>query len=174
MIVRVLAKEGHEVVGLDIGAAPREDFGKGVRWARMDMTNFEEVVATFSASKPDVVFNLSFMRENVPRIAMKLNVLGRTIVSRRHGCDVKRVIYASSIAVNGRQTNYGDRPIRETDPPAPRKQYDTHKVFTSGRLRNTPRSTACPSSAFVRQRFRNGQDDRLGRSCRLHRQAGKG
>ena len=129
-IVRVLAKEGHEVVGLDIGAAPREDFGKGVRWARMDVTNFEEVVATFSASKPDVVFNLSFMRENVPRIAMKLNVLGMdNCLEAARLCNVKRVIYASSIAVNGRQTNYGDRPILETDPPAPRKQYDTHKVF---------------------------------------------
>jgi nucleoside-diphosphate-sugar epimerase len=50
-------------------------------------------------------------------------------------CDVGRVVYASSIAVNGSQLHYGNRPVHETDPVTPGKQYAVHKVFNEWQAR---------------------------------------
>jgi len=42
---------------------------------------------------------------------------------------VKRVVYASSIAVSGQQSNFGDRPATEDDPTYGTSQYAMHKIF---------------------------------------------
>src|SRR5262249_21590356 len=43
--------------------------------------------------------------------------------------NVKRVVYASSIAVSGQQENFGDRPATEDDPTYGTSQYAMHKRF---------------------------------------------
>jgi nucleoside-diphosphate-sugar epimerase len=130
-IVRGFAARGHEVVSLDVDTTPQfADLGSQVRVQRMDLTQFEDVIAAMATHRPQIVINLSFMRENLPRTAMKLNVLGMdNCLEAARLCDVGRVVYSSSIAVYGAQRHYGTRPVRETDPVNPAKQYDVHKVF---------------------------------------------
>lgn len=130
-VVRAMAARGHEVVSLDIvGTALFDDLGRQVRVVRMDLTQFEDVVAAMATHKPEVVINLSYMRENLPRPAMKLNVLGMdNCFEAARLTGVRHVVYSSSIAVNGSQQPYGQRPVTEDDPPSPAKQYAVHKVF---------------------------------------------
>jgi nucleoside-diphosphate-sugar epimerase len=130
-VVRAMAARGHEVFSLDIvGGDLFADLGKQVHSQRLDLTRFEDVVAAMATHKPERVVNLSYMRENLPRPAMKLNVLGMdNCFEAARLCDVAHVVYSSSIAVNGSQHPYGPRPVKETDPPSPMKQYAVHKVF---------------------------------------------
>ncbi|MDM0021790.1 NAD-dependent epimerase/dehydratase family protein [Variovorax saccharolyticus] len=129
-VVRLLAAQGHEVVSLDVASADFSDLGKQVRSQWMDLTRFEDVIAAMATHKPQVVINLSYMRENLPRPAMKVNVLGMdNCFEAARLSDVAHVVYSSSIAVNGSQAPYGHRKILETDPPCPAKQYSVHKVF---------------------------------------------
>lgn len=129
-IVTRLCSAGHEVVALDIVPPQEGDLPSGVRFERLDVTHFEPVVKTFLAHRPDRVVHLSFMRENLPRPAFRLNVLGMdNCLEAARLAGVERFLYASSIAVYGAQSSYGERPIHEDDRPAPRKQYDVHKVF---------------------------------------------
>jgi nucleoside-diphosphate-sugar epimerase len=131
-VVRLLAAQGHEVICLDINAAPLfEDLGTQVRMARMDLTQFEDVVAAMATHKPQAVINLSYMLgDYLPRPAMKLNILGMdNCFEAARLCDVAHVVFASSIAVNGGQRHYGNKRIEETDPTVAAKQYAVHKVF---------------------------------------------
>lgn len=130
-VVRLLAGEGHEVCSLDINTGPSfEEFGKQVRSERLDLTQFEEVLTAMALHKPQVVINLSYMRENLPRPAMKVNVLGMdNCFEAARICNVAHVVYSSSIAVHGLQSPYGQRDILETDLPFPKTQYAVHKVF---------------------------------------------
>jgi nucleoside-diphosphate-sugar epimerase len=130
-IVKAFAEQGHDVVSVDINPpSVPVDFGPKVRSMRVDVTDFEQVMSTMSACKPDIAINLGFMRENLPRLAFKLNVLGMdNCLEAARLCNVRRVLYCSSLAVHGRQSNYGDRLILESEPTAPIKQYDVHKVF---------------------------------------------
>jgi nucleoside-diphosphate-sugar epimerase len=130
-VVRRLAALGHAVASLDINASTSfADLGASVRAARLDVASFDDVLAAFRAERPEVVINLAYMRENLPRLAFAVNILGMdNCFEAARLASVPRVVYSSSIAVNGRQAPYGDRPIRETDPPTPMKQYAVHKVF---------------------------------------------
>lgn len=130
-VVRTLAAQGHEVFSLDIVVSPLfEDLGQKVRSVRLDLSNFEEVVSATATHKPDVMINLSYMRESPPRPAMKVNVLGMdNCFEAARLCDVGRVVYSSSIAIHSNQRFYGDRDIVEADAPTPAKQYAVHKVF---------------------------------------------
>jgi len=129
-IVMRLCSAGHEVVALDIVPPQEGDLPSGVAFEQLDVTHFEPVVKTFLAHRPDRIVHLSFMRENLPRPAFRLNVLGMdNCLEAARLAGVERFLYASSIAVYGAQSSYGERPIHEDDRPAPRKQYDVHKVF---------------------------------------------
>lgn len=130
-VVRLLAGEGHGVVSLDINTGPSfDEFGGLVRTERLDLTQFEDVLNAMARHKPEVVINLSYMRESLPRPAMKVNVLGMdNCFEAARICNVAHVVYSSSIAVHGRQSPYGKRDILETDAPFPKTQYAVHKVF---------------------------------------------
>ena len=130
-IVRGFAARGHEVVSLDIDPANHfEDLGSQVRTARCDVTEFENVVEVVAKHRPEIVVILGFMRENFPRVAMKLNVYGvDNCLEASRLFDVRRVLLCSSIAVNGAQRFYGPVPVKESDPVTPTKQYGVHKVF---------------------------------------------
>ena len=55
-VVRLLAAQGHEVVCADINTTPRfDDLGTQVRMARVDITQFEDVVGTLATHKPQAV-----------------------------------------------------------------------------------------------------------------------
>ena len=130
-IVRLLAKERGDVVSLDVNTRTCfEDLGKRVRSAKMDLTDFEAVVGAMASYRPEVIINLSYARESPPRQALKLNVLGMdNCFEAARLTDVARVVYSSSVAVNGFQSSYGNVKIKQTDAPAPMNQYGVHKVF---------------------------------------------
>jgi nucleoside-diphosphate-sugar epimerase len=126
------------------------------------VTRFEDVMAAFATYKPDIVLNFGFMRENLPRVAMKLNVYGAdNCFEAARLCDVRRVVFASSIAVNGGQDNYGQRAIREADPVHPRKQYDVHKVFNEWQA-NEYREKHGMSIIGIRAANVSGEDKLIG------------
>lgn len=136
-VVRAFAADGHRVVSADVEATDLFDRnGIEATAIRLDISDFGAVHAAMEEHAPEIVINLAYMRETTPHAAMKVNVLGMDNcfeAARQTGVD--RVVFASSIAVNGRQAQYGDRAICEEDPPFPTYQYAVHKVFNEWQAR---------------------------------------
>ena len=133
-LVPLLAQRGEEIVCMDINPATAnyEGFGKQVRVVRGDISQFDDVMATMVAAKPERVVNLAYFlgSEYPPRVAFKLNILGMdNCFEAARLCEVRRVAYASSLAVSGEQHFYGDRTVNEDDFRHGHVQYAMHKIF---------------------------------------------
>jgi nucleoside-diphosphate-sugar epimerase len=133
-VIRHLTARGEEVVVMDINptAADFSDLGKQVKVIRGDVTEFEDVMRLTTENKPSRMINLSYLlgSDHAPRIAMRLNILGMDNcfeAARLNG--VQRVVYASSLAVSGLQTHFGDRAATEDDYRYGNNQYAMHKIF---------------------------------------------
>src|SRR5882757_2098380 len=130
-LIPLLAKRGEQIVCMDInpGAAA---FGDPVKVVRGDVTQFDEVMAVVSEAKPDRLINLSYYIGNdlPPRVATKLNVVGMdNCFEAARLCGVKHTVYASSLAVSGQQSNFGERAATEDDLKYGANQYAAHKIF---------------------------------------------
>src|SRR5262245_66672589 len=120
-LIRRLVARGEPVVGVDLN--PAAAFGHGPIGApviRGDVTQFEDVMRIVLDVKPDRLINLAYglgAGEGNPHQVMRLDILGmdNCFEAARLG-GVKRVVYASSVAVSGQQSNFGDRPATEDDP----------------------------------------------------------
>jgi nucleoside-diphosphate-sugar epimerase len=133
-LVPLLAQRGEEIVCMDINPATAnyEAFGKQVRVVRGDVSQFDDVMAAMVAAKPERVVNLAYFlgSEYPPRVAFKLNILGMdNCFEAARLCEVRRVAYASSLAVSGEQHFYGDRTVNEDDFRHGHVQYAMHKIF---------------------------------------------
>ena len=133
-VIRLLAARGEEVVCMDINpeAESFAKLGRQVRVVRGDVAQFDNVVAAMSDAKPTRVINLSYYlgSDHAPHVATKLNILGMdNCFEAARICGVNRVVYASSLAVNGMQKHYGDRSITEDDYRYGTNQYAVHKMF---------------------------------------------
>ncbi|MBV8119804.1 MAG: NAD(P)-dependent oxidoreductase [Alphaproteobacteria bacterium] len=133
-LVPLLAQRGEEIVCMDINPATAnyEAHGKQVRVVRGDVSQFDDVMAVMTAAKPERVVNLAYFlgSEYPPRVAFKLNILGMdNCFEAARLCDVRRVAYASSLAVSGEQHFYGDRTVNEDDFRHGHVQYAMHKIF---------------------------------------------
>ena len=133
-LVRLLVARGQTVTCMDInpGAHSFADLGKKVTSVRGDVTQFDDVMAAMSAAKPERVVNLSYFigSDHAPHVAMKLNVLGMdNCFEAARLLGVKHTMYASSLAVNGKQANYGNRPVTEEDRVNGEYQYAKHKIM---------------------------------------------
>ena len=133
-LVRLLVTRGQTVTCMDInpGAHSFADLGKKVTSVRGDVTQFDDVMAAMSAAKPERVVNLSYFigSDHAPHVAMKLNILGMdNCFEAARLLGVKHTMYASSLAVNGKQTNYGNRLITEEDRVNGEYQYAKHKIM---------------------------------------------
>jgi nucleoside-diphosphate-sugar epimerase len=133
-LVPLLAQRGEEVVCMDLNPATANfaDLGKQVRVVRGDVSQFDDVMAAMADAKPNRVVNLAYYlgSEHMPHAAFKLNILGMDNcfeASRLLG--VKRVAYASSLAVSGEQHFYGERIVTEDDFRHGHVQYAMHKIF---------------------------------------------
>jgi nucleoside-diphosphate-sugar epimerase len=130
-----LVQRGEKVVVMDInpGAADFSEFGDQVEVMRGDIMQFQDVVTAIMHSKPDRIMNLAYLLgsgDDTPHFTMKLNILGMdNSFEAARICGVNRVTYASSIAVSGQQSNFGDRVINEDDPMYGTSQYAMHKRF---------------------------------------------
>src|SRR5215468_4596773 len=132
-LVRLLVARGQTVTCMDVnpGAHSFADLGQ-VTSVRGDVTQFDEVMAVMSAARPERVVNLSYFlgSEHAPHVAMKLNILGMdNCFEAARLLGVKHTVYASSLAVNGKQSNYGNRFLTEQDPVHGEYQYAKHKIM---------------------------------------------
>src|SRR5438067_890381 len=134
-LIRRLVARGESVVGMDLdpGAATFGDGPIGAPVIRGDVTSFEDVMRTVLQVKPDRLINLAYglgAGEGNPHQVMRLDILGMdNCFEAARLAGVKRVVYASSIAVSGQQSHFGDRPATEDDPPHGTSQYAVHKAF---------------------------------------------
>jgi nucleoside-diphosphate-sugar epimerase len=133
-LIPLLAQRGEEIVCMDVNPATAnyEGLGKQVRVVRGDVSQFDDVMATMVAAKPERVVNLAYFlgSEHPPRVAFKLNILGMdNCFEAARLAGVKRVAYASSLAVSGEQHFYGDRNVTEDDFRHGHVQYAMHKIF---------------------------------------------
>jgi nucleoside-diphosphate-sugar epimerase len=140
-LIRRLLARGESVVGMDLnpGAAAFGDVPLGAPVVRGDVTQFEDVMRTILEAKPERVINLAYglgLGEGNPHLAMRLDVLGMdNVFEACRLTGVKRVVYASSIAVSGQQRHFGDRLATEDDPPYGTSQYAMHKIFNEFQAR---------------------------------------
>jgi UDP-glucose 4-epimerase len=132
--LRRLLDRGESVMCMDINLNARAvaDLADRVKLVRGDVTQFDDVISVMLREKPERVLNLSYFlgSDHAPRTALKLNVIGMDNcfeAARLSGA--KRVVYASSLAVNGRQKHFGDRPVTEDDVRYGDYQYAVHKIF---------------------------------------------
>src|SRR5512145_1230815 len=140
-LIRKLLARGETVVGMDLnpGAAAFGDVPIGAPVLRGDVTQFEDVMRTILDVKPERVINLAYglgAGEGNPHQVMRLDILGMdNVFEACRLAGVKRVVYASSIAVSGQQSNFGDRPANEDDPVHGTSQYAMHKIFNEFQAR---------------------------------------
>ena len=133
--VRRLAERGEQVAVMDVNprAANFDDLGSQISVMQGDITQFEDVIKAILASQPDRIMNLAYLLgsgDDTPHFTMKLNVLGMDNcfeAARVSGID--KVVYASSVAVSGQQSSFGDRLVNEADPLHGSSQYAMHKRF---------------------------------------------
>ncbi len=99
---------------------------------RGDVTQFDDVISVMEASKADRVINLSYNlgQDLPPHRATKLNIVGMdNCFEAARILGVKHTVFASSLAVNGQQSHYGERPVTEDDYKHAVVQYGSHKAF---------------------------------------------
>src|SRR5437762_6160469 len=134
-LIRRLIARGESVVGMDLnpGATPYGDVPIGAPVVRGDVTQFEDVMRTVLDVKPGRLINLAYglgAGEGNPHQVMRLDILGMdNCFEAARLAGVKRVVYASSIAVSGQQSHFGDRPANEDDQHYGTSQYAVHKMF---------------------------------------------
>ncbi len=133
-LIRLLAARGERIVCMDINPSAHsfKDLGDSVRVIRGDVTQFDDTMAAFADARADRAINLSYMlgSEHAPHLAFKLNVLGMdNCFEAARLAGVNRVVYASSLAVNGLQRHFGERPVTEDDFRHGDNQYAMHKIF---------------------------------------------
>jgi nucleoside-diphosphate-sugar epimerase len=140
-LIRRLVARGEAVVGMDVnpGAAAFGGVPIGAPVIRGDVTRFDDVMRAVIEVKPDRLINLAYglgAGEGNPHQVMLLDILGMdNCFEAARLAGVKRVVYASSIAVSGQQSRFGERLVNEDDPTYGTSQYAMHKIFNEFQAR---------------------------------------
>jgi nucleoside-diphosphate-sugar epimerase len=133
-VIPLLVARGESVVCMDINpnAPALADLGGKVSVVRGDVTQFDDVISVMEASKADRVINLSYNlgQDLPPHRATKLNIVGMdNCFEAARLLGVKHTVFASSLAVSGQQSHFGERPVTEDDYKHAVVQYGSHKAF---------------------------------------------
>lgn len=134
-VMRRLVERGHEVSCMDInvGSPLLEPLKGKIQLLRGDITLMDDVVEAMVTAKPDRVLNLAYLLgsgDNDPHFAVRLNVLGMdNCFEAARLCGVKRVVYASSLAVYGPQRSFGERAVTEDDLRMGNGVYSVSKIY---------------------------------------------
>ena len=133
-VIPLLVARGESVVCMDINpqTADFSSHGDKVKVVRGDVTKFDDVISQMQASKADRVINLSYNlgAEIAPHLATMLNIVGMdNCFEAARILGIKHTVYASSLAVNGQQSHFGDRMVTEDDYRHATAQYGMHKSF---------------------------------------------
>jgi nucleoside-diphosphate-sugar epimerase len=140
-LIRKLLARGETVVGMDVnpGAPVFGNVPIGAPVVRGDVTRFDDVMRTIVEVKPERLINLAYglgAGEGNPHQVMLLDILGMdNCFEAARLAGVKRVVYASSIAVSGQQSHFGERLVTEDDPVYGTSQYAVHKIFNEFQAR---------------------------------------
>lgn len=129
-LIPLLLARGDSVTSVDI--APPVGLPDGAQFRRGDVRQFDEVIAAVAETKPDRLVNLAYHigSDLPPQVAFKLNVQGmQNVFEAARLCDVPHTIYASSLAVSGLQSAYGERMLNEDELRHGTLQYAMHKIF---------------------------------------------
>jgi len=140
-LVRLLVARGETVTSMDINPAAHSfaDLGASVRSVRGDIAQFDDVMTAMAEARPERVVNLAYLigDGHPPHAAMRLNVLGMdNCLEAARLLGVKHTVYAGSFAVNGKQSNYGDRAVTEDDPVHGEYLYARHKIMNEWQARD--------------------------------------
>lgn len=134
-MIPILAVEGHDVTCVDIdvagAAAAFAPLGDKVKIARGDVTQFDDVIGAVMEARAERLINLSyFIGELAPHVAFKLDVQGMdNCFEAARRCGVKHTVFASSLAVSGPQSRFGERHIDETAERHGETQYAVNKII---------------------------------------------
>jgi nucleoside-diphosphate-sugar epimerase len=135
-LIPLLLARGDEVTCMDVAPAA---LPSQATIRRGDVRQFEDVMAAVAESRPDRVVNLAYHigSDLPPQVAFRLNVLGmQNVFEAARLIGVPHTLYASSLAVNGLQSHFGDRPLTEDDLRLGDVQYAMHKIFNEFQARD--------------------------------------
>ena len=121
-IIRKLLERGEEVVCFDL-APPRGNLAQyldRITMYRGDVTQLPQIMEAINANGVTRIIHMAALlppdTEDRPHFAMQVNIGGtNNVFEAARWCGIKRVVYASSIAVYGVQDTFGERPINEDD-----------------------------------------------------------
>ena len=144
-IIRKLVERGEEVVCFDL-APPRANLQPlmdRISIYRGDVTRLDHLLEAINRHDVDRIIHMAALlppdTEDRPATGMAVNIDGcNNVFEAARWGSIKRVIYASSIAVYGVQDTFGDRPLVEDDLPAPINVYGMTKAvndFAAARYR---------------------------------------
>ena len=138
-LIRKLVARGETVVGMDLNLTSTGAGPIPCPMVRGDITQFEDVMRTVLEVKPERLINLAYglgAGEGNPHQVMRLDVLGMdNCFEAARLTGVRRVVYASSVAVSGQQSHFGERLATEDDPVYGTSQYAMHKIFNEFQAR---------------------------------------
>jgi len=134
-VMRRLLERGHEVYCMDL--APESPQLEGIRdrvsITRGDITLMDDVVEAMTISQPDRVINMAYALgagEDDPHPQVRLNILGMdNCFEAARILGIRRVIYASSLAVFGNQNLHGERAVVEDDARLGTSLYAVSKTY---------------------------------------------
>jgi len=135
-IAHRLVEGGEQVVSLDVmaDAASVEGLRDKVTLLRGDVARIEDILSTIKTYRVDRILDMAYIlhseTDQEAHLALRVNTLGMSnVFEAARLLEVQRVVYASSIAVYGDQSLYGERPISEQDMLAPNSLYGAAKLL---------------------------------------------
>ena len=134
-VMRRLVEHGHEVHCMDIApdAPSLGPLRDRIQIIRGDITLMDDVVEALTLSKPDRVLNLAYALgagEADPHPQVRLNILGMdNCFEAARILGIRRVVYASSLAVYGPQRLHGEHAVTEEEPRLGTGIYAVSKTF---------------------------------------------
>ena len=99
-----------------------------------DVGHIEDLIDAIQRYSVQRIVNLAYIlppeSEEKLQLAVRVNLMGmNNVFEAARLTGIKRVVYASSIAVYGLQSSYGDRPVTEEDDCYPETVYMAHKLW---------------------------------------------
>ena len=134
-LTRRLHNLGHRVICFDLypDYSRVADLEK-VEVVVADVTRFEDIVAAIRKHDVERIVNLAYIlppeSEEKLQLAMRVNQMGmNNVFEAARLMNIRRVVFASTIAVYGLQDSFGDRPVVEDDHCFPITVYMAHKLW---------------------------------------------
>ena len=134
-LVELLLQRGESVVSFDLYPDPGRigHLGNKLKVVTGDITRIEDLIAAIRDFRVQRIVNLAYIlgaeSEANLQLAVRVNVMGmNNVFEAARLMGIKRVVYASSIAVYGLQSHFGERPVTEEDTCRPTLVYGAHKL----------------------------------------------